>query len=159
MQELVATGANKVEQILEEKVLVLVGHTRHIIHDISGIVLNEELCATRLEVGIRRQRSGTLNETIVCRSGVGMCGCTGIVQRSKDTRRTTFFDEVAHDLVIEVFDGRPLDLFPNILLLFALQRQLDKDLLQLLIDIVNAELLKGVVLENLKAEDILCRLH
>lgn len=80
-----------------------------------------------------------------------------IIQGSENTRRSLLFDQVAHDLVIEVLDWRPLDLFPDVLLLLSLERQFDENLLQLLVDIIDAELLKRVVVENLKAEDVLQR--
>lgn len=63
---------------------------------------------------------------------------TGVVERGEYSRWTAFLDKVAHYLVVEVFDWRPLDLFPDILFLFGLQSQLDEDLLQLLVDVVDA---------------------
>ena len=45
-------------------------------------------------------------------------------------------------------DGRPLDLLSDVLLLLGLERELDEDLLQLLVDVVDAELLEGVVLHQ-----------
>ena len=100
-------------------------------------------------------------------------GCsTGIIQRSENSRRSFLLDEVAYDLVIEVLDGRPFDLFPNVFFLLGLQRQFNEDLLQLLVDIVDAKLFERVILEepyqcmqfsmirkpyleNLEAEDVL----
>ena len=65
---------------------------------------------------------------------------TGVVESGENTRWATFFDQVAHDLVVEVLDRSPLDLLPDIFLLFSLEGQFDEDLLQLLVDIVNAQL-------------------
>ena len=48
----------------------------------------------------------------------------------------------------------PLDAFPLILLLLLFQNQLNKQLLQLLIAIIDTKLLKGVVIKDLKAIDI-----
>ena len=68
-------------------------------------------------------------------------GCrAGVIEGGKNTRWATFFDQVAHDLVVEVLDRIPLDLLPNVLLLLGLEGEFDKDLLQLLVDVVNAEL-------------------
>ena len=75
-----------------------------------------------------------------------MGGRTGVVQGSKDSRRTTLFDKVTYDLVVEVLDGRPFDLFPDVLFLLCLQGKFNEDLLQLLIDVVDTELLERVVL-------------
>ena len=68
-------------------------------------------------------------------------GCrAGVVKGSENTRWATFFDQVAHDLVVEVLDRGPLDLLPNVFLLLGLEGQFDEDLLQFLVDIVDAEL-------------------
>ena len=101
-----------------------------------------------------------------------MSGCTSIIQCGEDARRATLFDKVAYDLVVKVLNRRPLDLLPYVFFLFRLQRQFDKNLLQLLIDVVDAQLLERIVLrrmrgrckrgprcishlKDLKAEDIL----
>ena len=71
---------------------------------------------------------------------------TGIVQRRKHSRRLLVLNQRAHNLVVEIFDRCPLDLFARVLLLFCFQRELNEDLLQLFVDVVDAELLKRVVL-------------
>jgi hypothetical protein len=48
------------------------------------------------------------------------------------------------------FDRGPLDLLPDVFLLLSLEGELDEDLLELLVDIVDAQLLETVVLEDLK---------
>ena len=75
-----------------------------------------------------------------------MCGCTCVVQGGEDTGRTAFFDKVAHNLVVEVLDRRPLDLLADVLLLLRLEGKLDEDLLELFVDVVDAQLLERVVL-------------
>jgi hypothetical protein len=50
-------------------------------------------------------------------------------------------------------DGSPLDLLADVLLLLGLEGELDEDLLELLVDVVDAQLLKAVVLEDLEAAD------
>ena len=75
-----------------------------------------------------------------------MCGCTRVIESGKYARRSTFFNKVAYNLVVEIFDGRPGNLFSNIFLLFSLQGQFNEDLLKLLVDIVDTQLLEGVVL-------------
>ena len=55
--------------------------------------------------------------------------CTGVVQGSKDTRWPLLLDQIAHNLVVEILDGRPLDLLALVLFLLRLERQLDEDLL------------------------------
>ena len=53
-------------------------------------------------------------------------------------------NEVANDNVVEVLDGLPLDALAQVLLLLLLQRQLDEQLLQLLVTEVDAELLEAM---------------
>lgn len=69
----------------------------------------------------------------------------GIVQGSKNSGGTTFLNEVAHDLVVEVFDRSPLDLFADVLFLLSFEGKLDKDLLEFFVDVVDAQLFKAVV--------------
>jgi hypothetical protein len=45
-------------------------------------------------------------------------------------------------------DWGPLDLLAHIFLLLRLERELDEDLLQFLVDVVDAQLLEAVVLED-----------
>ncbi len=109
-------------------------------------MLDEELRTARLEVRVARQGGRTLDEAVVGRGRISMCGRTGVVECGEDTWRTTFFDEITNDLVVEVLDWCPLYLFPDVLLLFGLEGELNEDLLKLLVDVVDTELLKRVVL-------------
>ena len=52
LQEGIATGPNQVVDVLDESIFVLVRHARDIVRDISGVVLDHELIATRLEVRV-----------------------------------------------------------------------------------------------------------
>ena len=69
-----------------------------------------------------------------------MSSCTGIIKSRKDSRRAPFFDEVAYNLVVEVFDGIPFNLLSDVFLLLRLQSQFNKNLLELFVDVVDAEL-------------------
>lgn len=71
-----------------------------------------------------------------------MCCCTCVIKRSKNTRRSAFFDQVTDNLVIEISNRRPLDLFPDVFFLFGLESKLNEYLLEFLVDIVYTELLK-----------------
>ena len=109
-------------------------------------MLDQELRATGLEVRVARKRRGALNEGVVGGGGVGVGGRASVVQRGKDAWGPAFLDEVADDLVVEVLDGRPLDLLADVLLLLGLEGELDEDLLELLVDVVDAKLLERVIL-------------
>ena len=142
MQEGVTTGADEVKDVLDERVFVLVRHARDVVHDIAGVVTDEELSTSRFEVGVGREHGRTLNEAVVGGSRVRMCSRASVVQSREDARRTALLDKVADNLVVEELDWIPLDLFPNIFFLLRLQCQFYENLLQLLVDVVDAELLK-----------------
>lgn len=73
------------------------------------------------------------------------------------------FDEITHDLVVEVLNWSPLDALLDVFVLFILQCKLNEDLLELLVHIVaryvsapeyemglHAKLFKAVSLERLR---------
>ena len=60
----------------------------------------------------------------------------------------------ADDSIIEVVNMFPFDPFQNVLFLLGLQCQLNKHLLQFLVAVIYDELLKAVVIEDLKAVDV-----
>ena len=153
-EEGVARAVHELENVLEQRVLVLVRHAVHVVHHIACIVPHKELGATCLKVRVRREHRCTLHERVVRGARVRMRCRDRVVQRRKDTRRTTLLDQVTYDLVVEILDRCPLDLFLCILFLLLLQREFDKYLLQLLVHVVDAQLLERVVLKNLKAIDV-----
>lgn len=71
-----------------------------------------------------------------------MCRGARIVEGRKDAWWASFLNQVTDNLVVEVLDRRPFDLFSDILFLLRLERQLDENLLQFLIDVVDAKLFK-----------------
>ena len=77
-----------------------------------------------------------------------MCSGASVVESREDAGWSSFFDKIAYNLIVEVFDGGPFDLFADVFFLFGFEGQLDEDLLELLVDIVDAELFEGVVLER-----------
>ena len=121
LQELVATPTNEVQQILHEDILVLVRHAGNVIHHVAGIVLDQELRTTGFEMRVTRKCRCTLDEGVVGGGRVRVCSRTRVVERGENPRRSTFLNEVAYNLVIEVLDWRPLDLLPDVLLLLGLQ--------------------------------------
>ena len=72
----------------------------------------------------------------------------------RDDPLVRLVDQLADDHVVEVVDVLPLDSLPLVLLLLLLQHQLDEQLLQLLVAVVDAELLKTVLPKDLKAVDV-----
>ena len=66
----------------------------------------------------------------------------------KNANAYLFFNEIAHDLVVEVLDGGPLDTLSHVLFLFGFESQLNEVLLQLLVHKVDAELFESVSLQR-----------
>ena len=62
-------------------------------------------------------------------------------------------------LIVEVLHVDPLNPLPLILLLLLLQHELDEQLLQFLVAVVDAELLKAVVVKHLENIDVTCALQ
>ena len=76
-------------------------------------------------------------------------GCrAGVIEGRENPRWAAFFNQVTHDLVVEILDRGPLNFFPNVFLLFSLEGEFNKDLLQLFVNIIDAELFERVVLES-----------
>ncbi len=117
---------------------------------------DQELSTARFKVRIRGKHGRPLNETVVGRGRIGMSGSASVVESSEDSRWPSFFNEIAHDLVIEVLDRIPFNLFPDVLFLFCLQRKLNKDLLELFVDVVDAKLFERVVLQLLSISELCC---
>ena len=65
-----------------------------------------------------------------------------LVEVCEDPRGLTSLDQVAHRLVVKVVDLLPRDALLGVLLLLRLEGAVDKELLQLLVAIVDAQLLE-----------------
>jgi hypothetical protein len=57
------------------------------------------------------------------------------------------FDQITTDLIVEELDRLPLDALSGIFVLLGLECQLNEDLLQLLVDVVDAQLLESIFLQ------------
>ena len=153
--ERVAAVAQTVHALLEQGVLVLVAEAVDGVRHIAGVVDDAERAVERLVVLVLPvDRGDLLEELVVGALGNGVQRGADVVEKEENAGGLLAFDEVAHDLVVEELDGRPLDAFRDVLLLLLLQGLLDEVLLQLLVDVVDAELLEAVALEDLKAKDI-----
>lgn len=103
---------------------------------------------------VRGETVETLNQRVVSGIRVGMSGRAGIVHGGENAWGSLLLDEVAHNLVVEEVDGSPLNALSDVLFLFGLEGELNKDLLKLFVDIVDAELFERVLLENLESINI-----
>jgi hypothetical protein len=110
-------------------------------------VFDQELGSASLKVRVGSKSRGTLYEAIISRHRISMRSCGGVIQRGEDPRGTALLNKIADNLVIEVFDLRPLNLLTDIFLLLSLEGQLDENLLQLLVDVVDAKLFERILLE------------
>ena len=93
-----------------------------------------------VEMSVGRQRGKPLHETVVSSCRVRVSSCTGVIKCCKDPRWPALLDQVANDFIVEVIDRGPFNLLSDILLLLSFQSELDKNLLEFLVDIVDTEL-------------------
>ncbi len=129
LQKCVTAHRNEIQQIFDESVLVLVRHPCNMVHDITSIMFDQELRPASLKVRVGSKSRSSLYETVISCHRICMRSCCGIVQSSEDPGGATFLNEVADDLVVEIFNFGPLDPLANIFLLLGLESQLDENLL------------------------------
>lgn len=67
-------------------------------------MFDEELSASRLKVCVAGECREPLHEAVVRGGRIGVCSRAGVVECSEDARRPAFFDQVAHNFVVEVLD-------------------------------------------------------
>jgi len=150
------TIAHAVDTLLEQSILVLISETFAFVLHLTGVVLDGEGTSECTPVLMAREETiGLLKELLISgRTTLSVdCGANIIKKREKTWRILTL-DKIAHDLVVEELDRSPLDTFSDVLFLLFLKSLLDEVLLQLLINVVDAELLETVVLKDLETEDI-----
>ena len=77
-----------------------------------------------------------------------------VVQHTEQARRLSALDQLADDLVVEERDRSPGDAFRLVLVLLSLECQRDENLLELLVDVVDAELFESVDVKNLEPVNV-----
>jgi hypothetical protein len=92
-------------------------------------MFDQELRPASFEVRVRSESRSSLYEAVISGHRICMGGCCGIVQSSEYSGGATFLDEIADDLVVEIFNLGPLNLLTNVFLLLGLESQLDENLL------------------------------
>ncbi len=70
---------------------------------------------------VTSKSGSSLYETVVGCCRVCMRSCRSIIQGSEDSGGATLLNEIADDLVVEIFDLRPLNPLTNIFLLLGLE--------------------------------------
>jgi len=95
-----------------------------------------------------------LKELVVHTRRLSMHRFARVIQNNKDTRGTLALDQIAHRLVVKVWNLGPRNSLSFVLFLFCFECQLDKDLLKFLIHKVDTELLETVSLKDLKTVNI-----
>mmetsp|Transcript_13905 Transcript_13905/g.20952 ORF Transcript_13905/g.20952 Transcript_13905/m.20952 type:complete len:237 (+) Transcript_13905:1481-2191(+) len=145
---------NHLEDILVELILILFDHTERLVRHITSVMLNTESITTHIEMRVIRALGKTLGKRLVSTFSLRVNRTTHIIKHTKHTRWTTAFNQFAHHLVVKVVDRCPLDTFALIFFLFKTQCKLNKDLLKLLVDIVDAKLLKTIFVKHLKSVNI-----
>mmetsp|Transcript_36049 Transcript_36049/g.86797 ORF Transcript_36049/g.86797 Transcript_36049/m.86797 type:complete len:230 (-) Transcript_36049:793-1482(-) len=77
-----------------------------------------------------------------------------VIQHGKNPGRAASLDKQLHIFVVAKSNRSPLNFFSLIFILFRSQSELDEYLLQTLVDIIDAQLLKTVLLKYLEPVDI-----
>ena len=137
MYKSIRTLPDEIQQIFQQLVLVLISHAINRVVDVASIMFDHKLPLSWLEVRVRGESVKSLNKGLVCCARIGVCGRASIIQSCENPWRSFLFYQLTHNLIVEIIDGRPLNLFPCILFLLRLQSQLNEDLLKLLIDIID----------------------
>jgi hypothetical protein len=90
----------------------------------------KKLALPRLKVLVAKVTE-TLSKGRVSSTRVCVGGCTGIIESSKDPRRTFLLDQITDNFVIKVLNWRPFNLLSRIFLLFGFEGELNEDLLRI----------------------------
>jgi hypothetical protein len=142
-------------EIVLERILVLIDPALGIVSDTSSIVDNLEggLGETRLAVlgvSLAKLVVALLEEALVTRLSVAR-----FIKESEDSRGLAGLDQVNGGLRVHTkIDEGPVDLLTDVFLLFEFEHVIVKELLELLVGVVNAQLLEGVELEDFESSDI-----
>jgi hypothetical protein len=129
-QELVISGLDQLKVILQEYVLVLFDHTSHFVSHlrkynqisqtgrsvkkvtvtyITGVMAHEESFSTHVKVLVARATGQSLTQGLVSTFSNTVHGSADVVENGHQTRRVLAFEQVAHNLVVEVVNRLPLD--------------------------------------------------
>ena len=171
MYETAAGRLHEFNQVNKENIFVPLNKPLHVIRDFSSVVVNNkavkyfmknhENSSTDLpltsvfEVIVSTECCPQLTLQLVISSSLdSVHGGADIIQNREDARGRLALDQLAHSQVVEEVNLLPLDPLLLILLLLRLQSQFNEDLLQFLVDKVDAELFEAVLLKNLKAVNI-----
>eukprot|EP01137_Pigoraptor_chileana_P023535 Opistho-2@89969 len=142
----------QLDEIVAESVAILLEEAFGFVENLSGIVLDAKvgLCETGLGV------EGLLLVLAVDLGQEGVVGTLGELALLVEKREKTKFrlDEIEALLVVDPLDVGPVDVLLCVLGLFNRKDVLIEVLLELLVGVVDAHLLKAVLLEVLKSENV-----
>ena len=164
---------HELDEILEEDVTILLAEAVDVVLDIARIVFDQEACWVAREMWMRAEGDAQLLQQLIVHAVAWRVHRLDNVVRYAEyaRRRAPTLDQVAHNFVVEKVYVGPFDAFLLVFLLqinnwqlfadtdtnqilnvylFCLECELDEDLLQLLVDIVYAELFKAVLIEYFK---------
>mmetsp|Transcript_27233 Transcript_27233/g.38372 ORF Transcript_27233/g.38372 Transcript_27233/m.38372 type:complete len:670 (+) Transcript_27233:792-2801(+) len=147
-----------VNKVNVESVFVLIEEAIHTVGNISCIVLQPEGSVWNLSVLSRlvRFKVSVLSKVVDasvqegCISRIGQQAA--LVQQTDDTHFS--FNKFTNDLVVEVVNLLPFDSFSFVFFLFALQGELNEQLLKLFVTQVDGELLKAVVIKDFETVNV-----
>mmetsp|Transcript_26469 Transcript_26469/g.69624 ORF Transcript_26469/g.69624 Transcript_26469/m.69624 type:complete len:686 (-) Transcript_26469:554-2611(-) len=151
---------HELTKILEERVLVLVQESVNGVGHIAGVVPEHERVRWDRPVAgpvghhkaiVPANRLRHVLQPLHVRL---LAGANPLFIERGDDALALGVNQITNDLVVEEFDGLPLDTLAHVLILLRFESELNEKLLKLLVAVVNAELLKRVLLENFKAVNV-----
>ena len=171
LDETAAGRLHEFNQVNKENIFVPLNKPLNIIRHFSSIVVNNKAMkyfmknhennstdlpwTSVFEVIVSTECCPQLTLQLIISSSLdSVHGGADIIQNREDARGRLALDQLAHSQVVEEVNLLPLDPLLLILLLLRLQSQFNEDLLQFLVDKVDAELFEAVLLKNLKAVNI-----
>merc|ERR1719210_1913819 len=153
----IATILNKLNNGVIERILVLLKPASQVVGD-SGGVVNDGKVRIRVRAGVGLGKVGPLAQQVLVE-----LGAEGLVSGLREERLLLKDSKEAHGL-LEHVNARlqvhakvhvgPVKTLPDILLLLEGEHVLVEELLELLIDVVDTDLLKTIVVEDLETSNI-----
>merc|ERR1719367_794120 len=141
-----------------ERILVLLQPSGQVVGDSGGIMDN-----TKVSIGVTHLGVGLAEVGLLAEQVVEQLGSEGLISGLGEERLLFKDGQQAHGLLKHV-NARlqvhtkvavgPVQAFLNIFLLLKGEHVLVEELLELLVDVVDTDLLKGVEFENLKTSNI-----
>mmetsp|Transcript_1173 Transcript_1173/g.4044 ORF Transcript_1173/g.4044 Transcript_1173/m.4044 type:complete len:375 (+) Transcript_1173:1293-2417(+) len=139
-------------ELIVEQILIFRGESVNVVIHTPRVVLDGKVCDTRKQILRIHGRANLLSVILVALVWLHVVShLTHIIHENHQSRRRFSLNELNNNLVIKVLYRDPFNALTLVLVLLTTQCEINKQLLQLFVDIVDAKLLKRVVFKNFKA--------